>query len=398
MHLNYGLQLGYCTNIHRGDGWAETFCSLKEFTNAVRQRVSPKKPYGIGLRLSDRASRELSDRATILAFRKWLDANNSYVFTINGFPFGRFHGHGVKEQVYLPDWTSPDRLEYTTRLFDLLAQLLPPGMEGSVSTVPGSFKAFTRDADQLKAIRSNIFKCIKHLDRLCELVDRKMHLGLEPEPLCLLETTNEVVHFFERLRTEHSNDSLISQFLGITYDTCHMAVEFEDPGMAICLLRQHGIKISKLHLSSALSLFPTPEACAFLRSFSDQTYLHQVVTRDEYGRLTRYKDLSDVINLQTGLPLLQSALENPQSEEWRVHYHIPLHSEATELCGNTKDHLLQILDQLQFLPGLCSHLEMETYTWEVMPPELKNRSVVDQIASEYEWTLEQLTKRGLAQA
>ncbi|HKS36429.1 MAG TPA: hypothetical protein VJW76_04505, partial [Verrucomicrobiae bacterium] len=145
MRLSHGIHLAYCTNIHRGESWPETLGALQKHTLAVRERVCSDKPYAIGLRLSDQASRELSDKATLLAFQKWLDRHNCYVFTINGFPYGRFHGARVKEQVYTPDWTTRERVEYTNRLFDLLARIVPDGVEGSVSTVPVSFKGFKLD-------------------------------------------------------------------------------------------------------------------------------------------------------------------------------------------------------------------------------------------------------------
>jgi hypothetical protein len=189
MKLNHGLHLAYCTNVHRGETWAETFESLKTHTLAVRDRVSGGKPYAIGLRLGHQASKELSQPATLVEFQRWLNQNHCYVFTINGFPFGRFHGGRVKEKVYQPDWTSEDRLEYTNRLFDLLARLLPAGVEGSVSTVPGGCKEFITTSEELKFIRDQLWRCVEHVARLGELTGRKMHLGLEPEPLCLLEST-----------------------------------------------------------------------------------------------------------------------------------------------------------------------------------------------------------------
>ena len=385
MKLNHDLHLAYCTNIHRGESWPETMAALQEFTLAVRDRVCLGKPYAIGLRLSDLASRELSQPSALLAFRHWLDRNNCYIFTINGFPYGRFHGQRVKEQVYLPDWTSQDRVNYTNRLFDLLAQLVPAGVEGSVSTVPGSFKEFITTPEQIRQIQTNIFSCVEHVAKVSEDSGRRLHLGLEPEPLGLLETTDETVRFFDDLRAEHGNDSRLTAYLGVNYDACHLAVEFEDPAESLALLLQHGIKISKLHLSSALKVRPTPEALGALAVFADDTYLHQVVARDADGKLTRHKDLAE-------------ALKEPASpeEEWRVHFHIPLHSPPSEWFGNTTDYLLGILDALQKDPLLCSHLEMETYTWEVMPPELKSRSVVEQLSSEYEWCLAALRKRGLA--
>src|SRR5262245_4180199 len=110
MKLNHGLHLAYCTNIHRGETWAETLDALQRHTLAVRERVAPGQPYAIGLRLSDQASRDLLDRKTLLDFQHWLDRNNCYVFTINGFPYGKFHGTRVKEQVYTPDWTKRERV------------------------------------------------------------------------------------------------------------------------------------------------------------------------------------------------------------------------------------------------------------------------------------------------
>jgi hypothetical protein len=152
MQLNHGLHLAYCTNIHRGESWAQTFDTLQQYTLAVRDRVSKGKPYAIGLRLGADAARELSDAATLTEFRRWLDRENCYVFTINGFPYGKFHGTRVKEQVYQPDWTTNERVDYTNLLFDLLAQIVPEGVEGSVSTVPGSFKEFITSQAQVDAL------------------------------------------------------------------------------------------------------------------------------------------------------------------------------------------------------------------------------------------------------
>jgi hypothetical protein len=149
--LNHGLHLAYCTNIHRGETWRETFAALENFALAVRERVCPRQPFAIGLRLSQQAAVELSDAKKLLEFQRWLDKNDCYVFTINGFPYGRFHGTRVKEQVYAPDWTSPERLAYTNLLFDLLAKILPTGVEGSVSTLPGSFKEFVAASRQSAA-------------------------------------------------------------------------------------------------------------------------------------------------------------------------------------------------------------------------------------------------------
>jgi len=326
-----------------------------------------------------------------LKFQRWLEKNSSYVFTINGFPYGQFHGKRVKEQVYRPDWTAQERVAYTNRLFDLLAELLPAGIEGSVSTVPGSFKEFITSREQEKLIRENVWRSVEHIARLSEKSKRQLHLGLEPEPLGLLENSAETILFFEQLRAEHPNDPRLDEHLGVNYDTCHFAIEYEEPPEAIGALQQAGIKISKIHLSSALKTLATTEACAALKHFADDVYLHQVIARDESGQLKFYRDLRDALADECRFQV--SGFRFP---EWRIHFHVPLHAPAAPPFENTNDHLLGALDLLAANPKLCSHLEMETYTWEVLPPELRSCSVVDQLAAEYGWTLAQLKARGLA--
>jgi hypothetical protein len=383
MQIGPNLHLAYCTNIHRGEDWPETLASLEKYTLAVRERVCPDRPYAIGLRLGDLASRQLSEPHALDHFRRWLHEHHCYVFTINGFPFGQFHGVKVKEQVYRPDWTHHDRLAYTNRLFDLLAQLVPEGVEGSVSTLPGSFKEFITTDEQRGQIREHLWQCIDHIEHCAARHGRTLHLGLEPEPLGLFETSAETVRFFEEMAAHRPGDERLRKFLGVNYDTCHLAVEYEEPGAAIAAFNKAGIRLSKIHLSSALQLEPDAGARAWLRRFADDTYLHQVVARTADGTLRRDRDL-DVALAQP-----------PGDREWRIHFHVPLHAASPAHGRTTSAHLLGLLDLLAKQPGLCPHLEMETYTWEVLPEELRAASVVEQLVREYQWTLAELGKRGL---
>jgi len=384
MQITPNLHLAYCTNIHRGGDWPETLASLEEYTLAVRERVCPDRPYAIGLRLSDLASRQLSNPATLDHFQRWLRRRNCYVFTINGFPFGQFHGTKVKEQVYWPDWEHPDRLAYTNRLFDLLAQLVPDGVEGSVSTLPGSFKEFITADEQRAQICEHLWQCIDHIELCATRHGRTLHLGVEPEPLGLFETSAETVRFFEEMAAHRPGDPRLQKFLGVNYDTCHLAVEYEEPADAVATFQKAGIRLGKIHLSSALQLAPDAAARAWLHRFADDTYLHQVVARTADGTLRRDRDL-------------EVALAQPEGDrEWRIHFHVPLHATTLAHGHTTAPHLLGLLDLLAKQPGLCSHLEMETYTWEVLPDELRAASVVDQLVREYEWTLAELAQRGLA--
>ncbi len=388
MRLAHGLHLAYCTNVHRGESWPETFAMLEQHTDSVRRRVAPAEPYAIGLRLGARAAAELSEPSTLLAFRRWLDAHDSYVFTINGFPFGSFHGTRVKEQVYAPDWSTPERLAYTTQLVDLLVQLLPAGVPGSVSTVPVSFKGFELSADQKSAVHANLTACAQHVEQLAERTGIDLTLGLEPEPLCVLETTAETVEFFDDWAASEPGAERWRRYIGVNYDCCHLAVEFESPHDALERLVAAGLRLSKVHLSSALRVTPDADGRAALQPFVEPTYLHQVVigsaeTGDVYHR---HIDLPDALADQTS---------HAVDEEWRVHFHVPLHASPGTPFRDTRDHIEGTLDWLAAHPGACAHLEMETYTWEVLPPALRI-GIDEQLVQEYAWALEALAARGLA--
>jgi hypothetical protein len=386
MKLNHGIHLAYCTNVHRGETWSETFATLELHTLPVRRRVAAGQPYAIGLRLSQRAAAELAQPATFAAFRRWLDANDCYVFTINGFPFGSFHGTRVKEQVYAPDWSTPERLAYTKQLFDLIAALVPEGVAGSVSTVPGTFKPWAEgDSARCAAIFRNLTACARHIETLAERTGRDLHLGLEPEPCCQFETSEETVAFFNDWRaSDRSVDGLL-RYVGVNYDCCHLAVEFESPTVALDRLAAAGLRISKLHLSSALRVEPDAAGRAALATFVEPTYLHQVVVGNRDKVVRRFVDLPDAL----------ATAPSQADEEWRVHFHVPLHAAPGAPFSDTRDHLLGALDWLQARPAACQHLEMETYTWEVLPPGLR-LGIEEHLAREYAWTLEACAQRGLA--
>jgi len=394
MKLSQGIHLGYCTNIHRGETWEETFAGLEQYTLRVKDRVSPDAPYAVGLRLSHQAAVELKQPDTLAAFRDWLAEHDCYLFSINGFPYGKFHGGRVKEQVYVPDWSTDERLEYTNLLFDLLVDLLPPEAEGSVSTLPGSFKKFVEDYSQVDVMCDKLLACEQHIEELRQRTGRDLHLGLEPEPLGLFETSDETLEFFSRLIDrgveKGVDEDRVLRNIGVNYDTCHLAVEFEEARDALTKLRRERIRISKLHLSSALRLHPTPEALEKLRAFEEGVYLHQVVVKGATpAKLLRYRDLS---------PALETAADSPETigDEWRVHFHVPLHAEPSEPFLDTREHLLRALDVLASDSGICHHLEMETYTWEVLPEAMRSTDVVEQLVKEYLWTLGELKARGLS--
>jgi sugar phosphate isomerase/epimerase len=363
--------LAYCTNIHPAETWAETFEVLKTDVLAVRDRVAGEAPFAIGLRLSAQAALELVEENHLDHFEQWLDSENCYVFTINGFPYGAFHGTRVKENVYKPDWTQRARLVYTEQLFTIIARLCPKESGGSVSTLPGSFKEFEADEELIFA---NLYSCALTIETLAKETGKDLHLGLEPEPLGHFENTEETLSFFKRFFTWCTEQDLdhapVKRHLGINYDTCHFALEFEDCHQSLKALTDAGLRISKIHLSNALSFDPqNPKALQAIRQFDEPTYLHQVILNTD--PLTRFRDLPDFDG-------------NTSATEGRIHFHVPLYSEPLAPLGSTLDHAEAALSYLRNHPETCPHLEIETYTWGVLPAHLQ-KPLTDQISAEYDW-------------
>lgn len=389
MKISDQAHLAYCTNVHRGNSWNETFDSLEKYVMEVRRRVSPKKRFAIGLRLSADAAKELSDKEEIIQFRRWLDQNDAYVFTINGFPYGNFHGSRVKEKVYRPDWTALLRLDYTLLLFKILEQLLEPGEEGSVSTLPGSFKEFLPENNIPEEMVKNLNTCAQEIEKFSGPKNLDLHLGMEPEPLGMFETTPETVSFFDQLFDQAIDEQVLRRRIGVNYDCCHLAVEFEDAHEGLDLLVKYGIRLSKIHLSSALAAKPTDQNLNRLKDFIEPVYLHQVALGKEGQCVGRIKDLDLALESQ-------NAGKITEADEWRIHFHVPLHASPGGDLGDTRIHVIDTLFWLSKNPDACRHLEMETYTWEVLPRELQAGTVIDQVAREYKWTLEQMQKIGFS--
>lgn len=394
--------LTYCTNIHPGESWPQVFTNLHNHTVRLKQRLCPDRPFGIGLRLANAASLALTpDR--LQAFQSWLQQQGLYVFTINGFPYGEFHHQVVKDKVYAPDWTRVERLHYTLRLTEILAVLLPEGMDGGISTLPLSYKPWHAKASKSSLdqvfIRSTqqIVQVVIKMAQIFQRTGKLLHLDIEPEPDGLVENTREMIAFFKRWLIPLGSsllaeagfcepEGLLRRHVQVCYDACHFAVEYIDPAEAITQFRKANIRIGKLQLSAAIQT-PLPdishhkertELLAHLTPFAESTYLHQVIARCADGQLVRYRDL------RAALPYMNSTT----AREWRIHFHVPIFLSAYQAISSTQDHLAKILS---LLPQTgCRHLEIETYTWDVLPETLA-LDVLSAIEREYRWVLETLS-------
>jgi hypothetical protein len=395
MNTSFG-HLTYCTNIHPGENWEEHFEALKQHIPAIKAAVSPDRSFGIGLRISNKASLALSKEENLQAFKNWLQEVDCYVFTINGFPYGGFHGVVVKDQVHTPDWATAERVAYTIRLFRILASLLPAGMDGGISTSPLSYKHWHRCETEVQSIlESATLNMLFVLEQLI-LIHQKggplLHLDIEPEPDGLLESAAEYVEWYvhqllpvgtaflqEKCGMEAAEAvQAIKRHIQLCYDVCHMAVSYEAPKQVLELLQAYNLKVGKLQISAALKAhFDTDvqrkEALETFQKFNESVYLHQVVAQTKDGTLEHYPDL----------PQAFEQGNRPEVQAWRAHFHVPLFAAGFDTLQSTRDDIVTIL-QIQQQQPFTNHLEIETYTWDVLPDRLKI-PLTDSIVRELQW-------------
>jgi sugar phosphate isomerase/epimerase len=383
------VHLTYCTNIHAGESWLDLRATLLDHVVAVKRLVAPGCAFGVGLRVSARAAGELEHPSAREDLRRILAENGLYVFTINGFPYGSFHATRVKESVYRPDWLESPRVSYSESLARLLATLLPDGVDGSVSTVPIAYVLRMNGAPDDERAADALVSHAAFLNTLYDTTGHTIGLALEPEPACRLETGEDAVAFFERtvFRREcvaryasrtglagAAAEESLRRHLGVCLDTCHAAVEFEDTDQSINRLQAAGIRVLKIQLSAGLSVRPaTRERVAALAPFADDVYLHQVVIRDG-SDTSRFVDLPDALDHgRTG-----------DCAEWRIHFHVPLFLAELGPFRSTQEVVAGLLDR-QRARAISTHLEVETYTWDVLPQAYRSFDIVDAIAREIGW-------------
>ncbi len=387
---NFG-HLTYCTNIHPGENWQTTFDSLKANVPRIKTEVAADSQLGLGLRLSNIASEELGLGDNLHSFKQWLDSNELYVFTMNGFPYGNFHNERVKDDVHAPDWTTTERLQYTQRLFKQLEFLLPYGMEGGISTSPVSYKYWHKTPKaKTEALRQGALNMLAVVLQLLKIEERSgvyLHLDIEPEPDGLLENSGEVLHFFDTYLLPTAKDffkehkiqldrveGIVKRYLTICYDVCHFALAFEQPDFTFKKFKSKGINIGKIQISAALKILGegTDKDAIWdaLEQFNEPTYLHQV-TEMKNGKVHTYPDLPVVLNKKNDF------------KEMRAHFHVPIFLEKFTELYSTQDHILKVLDYLK-LDKITNHLEIETYTWEVLPDALK-LELTESIVREINW-------------
>ncbi|MFD6327663.1 metabolite traffic protein EboE [Streptomyces sp. NPDC058442] len=375
------VHLAYCTNVHPAETLDGVLAQLRDHCEPVRRRLGRDR-LGIGLWLAKDAAHALvTDPSALRGLRCELDRRGLEVVTLNGFPYEGFGAEEVKYRVYKPDWADPERLEHTTSLARLLAGLLPDDVpDGSISTLPLAWRT-AYDGQRAETARTALRTLAERLDALQELTGRSIRIALEPEPGCVVETTHDAIAPLTAIGHDR---------IGICVDTCHLATSFEDPHTALDDLTRAGVSVVKSQLSAALHAEQPhlPEVREALAAFAEPRFLHQTRTSTAAGP----RGTDDLAEALAGDTL-------PDAAPWRAHFHVPLHAAPTAPLTSTLPVLKSALTRLVGGPHpLTRHLEVETYTWQALPPELRPRGraqLADGIAAELTLARDLLTDLGL---
>jgi sugar phosphate isomerase/epimerase len=367
------LALSYCTNVHPGRTVAEIEQGLDRYTVNVAARFGA--PLAAGLWFADPVVKELLHSDT--ACRRFADAlaaRGLTCHTLNAFPFGDFHSPRVKEHVYQPSWAERQRLDFTVSAARVLAQLLPAGCEGSISTLPLGFPGIHSSANFHRDCVENLIDAALSLHRIEEESGRTIRLAIEPEPCCWLDETSTAIEFFKNQLWPPANErgslDAVRTHIGLCVDVCHQAVAFEDMRQSISEIDRAGVRINKIHITCAIELeHPATnlEGRRALARYVEPRYLHQTKARLADGRVLAVLDLDRALSADAPPEFLNA-------ERWRVHFHVPVDAERLGPLKTTRADLRTALAAVKSL-SYAPHLEVETYTWEVLP----DRPAVDLI-------------------
>lgn len=382
--------LTYCTNLLPSETLEEVRAALARLFVPLRQRLG-REVLPVGLYLSARAVAQLQDAAALARFEEELHAFGLQPVTLNAFPFGGFHGEEVKERVFRPTWEEAPRLDYTLQAARLLARWLPRGVAGAVSTHAGTFKAFGVSDEGDERIRRAWLRVAAEFARIEEESGKTVVLAVEPEPLSRLETTDETLVFFERLWSATLRRSaaewsvsplwlerVARRHVGVCFDVCHQAVEFEDCAASLARLRAAGITVGKVQASVAPALRdPAGDAAgrARLSAFAERRYLHQTLARNAAGALRTARDLHEALG---DAAFLEGAVE------LRTHFHVPIFLDRIHgSLGTTRAELERVL-------AVCGELtpcvEIETYTLSALPDHPRDdAALLETTAREWEF-------------
>ncbi|HIA27584.1 MAG TPA: hypothetical protein EYN79_05620 [Planctomycetes bacterium] len=394
------ILLGYEMNAHPAASLEEFEDALDRYVEPVRKKLAVTGEMAIAPNIGEGLARDLARTTARENLRDRLADGGYRIYTVNAFPLRNFHARRVKEQVYLPSWAHRRRATLTCKIADIVAEVQPDAQRITISTLGGGYRRAGDDRKTRLKMAANYLEVVAHLVRLEARTGILIELTAEPEPDTTFERSQDVIGFFEdlmlpltgalarKLRVPKARaEELLRRHFTVNLDVCHASVLFCDPVSEWKELEGAGLRVAKLHLTSALSLknpARNPGGVEELLAFAEGRYLHQSAGLRADGTLWRGRDL----------PALRRA---PLSglREVRTHFHVPLSRARLGRLPTTREdtsaaigHYLRHRDPPQ--------LAIETYTWPILVAKRglgaaeRQRHLISGIAAEFRWVLAQL--------
>ncbi len=390
---NRSARLTYEMNAHRSETIEEFYAALETFVLPVRACVAPDQPFGLAPRWGRQLLGEFRSQEQRERFRAFLREHTLELVTVNGFPLEDFQAKRVKENVYRPAWTRKERASLTNRIAELMVELIPAGGTATLSTLGGTYRSWNHDDLAFRRIARNYLLALTYLVQLEREHGVFISLAVEPEPDTTFETANDVVDFTQRfllpqldeqfarpLRVSREKaEDLFRRFFTVNLDICHLSVLFRDPVAEWRRLEEAGLRVAKLHVSSAIrARFDKPEVFRELMRYDEPQYLHQFAARLHQGSILRGADLDT-------LPVVHDR----DLEEVRVHFHVPVSKSELGILETTQDDTRAALAYACKRP-VVPDFAIETYTWPILAP--RPEEIVEGIAAEFSWVLAEVAK------
>jgi hypothetical protein len=372
------FNLSYCLNAFDFSGdWKMSLNRVDSIFSKVREKslISSKEMLGLGFWTSSNFLKLMQCDENIGYLQKFLKSRNYFISTVNAFPYGVFHNQPVKDKVYLPNWLNEKRVEFTIKAAVFLQKFLPENGIGSISTLPGAYKLHIKSSDHkiMKQIADNLEKVAESLAYIYEATGKKIRLGVEMEPDCIWETPEEFVGFYNNYLSAFK---YAPEYIGVCYDTCHQELIESTPGAGLRIFLNNDIPIVKIQLSAALEI-QNIEFFKNIKNFDEHVYLHQTRIFNNHGEISeKFIDI----------PCLKTMSE--EDAILKCHFHLPIFwDEKGKFFASARKELLKTLDFLKKNPNICQDIEIETYTYNVLPDCINNNDITSAVVNEYKWVM-----------
>ncbi|MCZ6596743.1 MAG: metabolite traffic protein EboE [Planctomycetota bacterium] len=426
-HPGRAVRLAYCLNLHPAEDLDGVLRGVREITLPLADELDPARDegdFGLGAYLPGKVvlameGDDAEDRAAYVGF---VAANGLDPFTYNAFPIGGFHHAGLKQGVFRPTWMETERQLFTWNVARVAADAWKAcgarSRHVSISTHTGMYAADVGGPADLDACADGLARMARTLAEIEQASGCRIVLSLEPEPGSNAGDARALAGFHERIRARArevlgaGSDTVLRRHLGTCLDACHAAVAFEHPQEAFLDATADGTPLGKLQFTSAISLrHPDGNDAGRERLFGleEPVYLHQVTGR-------RGGDVAQAADLPEARRLWKSGAVGWRGcEEWRCHFHVPVdmgdlgdlgdgdRSGPAGGLGTTRAVADEILAVALSDPERWGteelHVEIETYTWDVLPSEVRGTdSLVAGLAREYRHVLERMEAAGWTRA